>query len=279
MKQHTLAATYSFSGTGLHTGRKVNMTVCPAPADHGIIFERVDASNARVEAHISNFEKASRSTFLKKGKVKIRTTEHLLSALSGLGVDNALVQLDSAELPILDGSAMSYVTAFTVDGLVEQDAERKFIRVEHRFEFVDENSGSRIVVEPSEKPSFEVTIDFNSKVLGVQSACFDEGVDYVSQIAPCRTFCFLREVKPLLALGLIKGGSLDNALVIDEPKGYYNNPTLRFENECARHKLLDIIGDFALAGHPIAGRIIAYKPGHSINTNAVKALISQINEK
>jgi len=253
------------------------MTIAPAPVNHGIVFERTDAGNARVEALISNFEKARRSTFLKKGKIKIRTTEHLMSALAGMGIDNVLISLDSAELPILDGSSMPYVQAFASDGLVEQEAERIFIRIPGRFEYCDPKSGSRIVVEPADKPSFEVTVDFNSKVLGVQHAYFDETVDYASQVAPCRTFCFLKEIRPLLALGLIKGGSLDNALVVDEPNGYYNNPTLRFENECARHKLLDIIGDFALAGHPLAGKVIAYKPGHSINANALKALISQIN--
>lgn len=279
LKQHTLNSPCTFSGTGLHSGTPVRMTVMPAAADHGIVFQREDLGGCRVRACIGNVRGTNRSTFLRSGEASVRTTEHLLSAMMGLGVDNALVLLDAEELPILDGSASFYVEAFLKAGLQEQEAERRYIEVDRRIVCRNLLTGSRIVIEPHSRPIFEITIDFRSKVMGVQTASWEEGDDYAGQVAPSRTFCFLKEVRMLRAMGLIKGGSLDNALVIDEPNGYFNDASLKFPNECARHKLLDIIGDFALMGYPLKGRITAYKPGHKINTKAALLLARQINGK
>jgi UDP-3-O-[3-hydroxymyristoyl] N-acetylglucosamine deacetylase/3-hydroxyacyl-[acyl-carrier-protein] dehydratase len=217
-----------------------------------------------------------RATSLSCKGVKVLTAEHLLAALWAMGVDNALIDLDAPELPILDGSARPYAEAIQAAGLIEQDAERDFLVIEKPFVYEDRRSGSRIVFEPSASTVFDVTIDFDSKVVGVQHAVFDESTDFASQIAPCRTFCFLHEIKWLRRLGLIGGGSLDNALVIDEPNGYYGGGKPLFDNEPARHKLLDLLGDFSLAGRPIRGRIVAYKPGHRVNTQALKHYLATL---
>ena len=272
MRQHTLVSTYTFKGKGLHGGGMAEMTLLPAPEGSGIVFQRTDMGGALVEALYGNVVRSDRSTVLAKDGVEVGTTEHLLAALSALGVDNALIKVNSPELPVLDGSALPYVRAILADGLAEQNASREYFVVTRHFEWTDEKSGSKIEVDPAGGPAYAVTTDFGSKVLGVQKASWDAGVDFATEIAPCRTFCFLHEIKPLLSMGLIKGGDLENALVIDEPNGYYNNAALRFENECARHKLLDLIGDFALLGKPLAGRVTAYKPGHRVNAGAVRAL-------
>lgn len=275
MRQHTLNSTYSFSGKGLHTGRPVTMQLLPAPADFGIVFQRTDlGSEVQVRASIENVIQTRRCTTLSERGVKIITAEHLLSAFSALGVDNALVQVDAAELPILDGSARPYVEAICTHGLMEQPAERKPVVVERPFVYEDPRSGSRIVFEPADGFRVDVTIDFKSKVIGVQHAHYDETVDYAREIAPCRTFCFRKEVLMLRLFGLIKGGSLDNALVVDEPRGFVGDPVLQFPDEPARHKLLDLLGDLALAGRPIQGRITAYKPGHKANTQALKQFLA-----
>lgn len=275
MRQHTLNSTYSFSGKGLHTGRPVTMQLLPAPADFGIVFQRTDlGSDVQVRASIENVIQTRRCTTLSERGVKIITAEHLLSAFSALGVDNALVQVDAAELPILDGSARPYVEAICTHGLMEQPAERKPVVVERPFVYEDPRSGSRIVFEPADGFRVDVTIDFKSKVIGVQHAHYDETVDYAREIAPCRTFCFRKEVLMLRLFGLIKGGSLDNALVVDEPRGFVGDPVLQFPDEPARHKLLDLLGDLALAGRPIQGRITAYKPGHKANTQALKQFLA-----
>lgn len=278
-KQHTLGKSCTFTGKGLHTGATVTMTVMPAGVDHGIVFQREDLGGKRVRACIANVSGTRRSTLLRSGEATVRTTEHLLSAMLAMGVDNALVTLDSEELPILDGSAAPYAQAFLQAGLLEQPSERRYIEIPRRLVCRGLFSSSRIVMEPSSETVFDVTIDFKSKVLGVQNALWSEGGDYAEQVAPCRTFCFLSEVKALRAAGLIKGGALDNALVIDEPNGYCNNDALKFPNECARHKLLDIIGDFALLGAPVRGRITAYKPGHKINTKAALLLARHLKER
>lgn len=275
MKQHTLKQACSFSGTGLHTGIKVLMTVCPAGPDHGIVFQREDMGGMKIRANIQNVARTRRSTMLKCGLVEVRTTEHLMSAFAGLGIDNALVRIEGAELPILDGSAFPYVEAFMKVGLEEQDAERKYIEIKDTVTFRNIVRGSRIVMEPSSESLFEATIDFKSKVVGVQTASWKEGDDYAREVAPCRTFCFLREVKLLRRAGLIKGGTLSNALVIDEPRGYCNDGPLKFPNECARHKLLDLMGDFALLGAPVKGKITAFKPGHRVNTKAALLLMKK----
>ena len=275
MKQHTLNSTYTFSGKGLHTGKPVTMQLLPAPEDYGIVFQRTDlGDDVLVHACVENVIQTRRCTTLSERGVKIITAEHLLSALSALGVDNALVQIDAAEVPILDGSARPYVEAICKHGLIEQPAERRPIVVDKPFVYEDPRSGSRIAFEPAADFSVDVTIDFKSQVIGTQQAHWDWSVDYAREIAPCRTFCFRKEVRMLRFLGLIKGGSLDNALVVDEPRGYLGDPVLQFPDEPARHKLLDLLGDLALAGRPIQGHITAYKPGHKANTTALKLFLA-----
>ena len=277
MKQHTLLSTYTFSGKGLHTGKAVTMNLLPAPEDYGIVFQRKDlGSDVMVHARVENVIQTRRSTTLAERGVKIVTAEHLLSALTALGVDNALVQIDAAEVPILDGSARAYTEAIRKHGLMVQHADRRPIVVERPFVWEDARSGSRISFEPADAFSVDVTIDFKSKVIGRQQARFDASMDYAVEIAPCRTFCFRKEVLMLRLMGLIKGGSLDNALVVDEPRGFLGDPVLQFPNEPARHKLLDLMGDLSLAGRPIQGHITAYKPGHKANTTALKEFLASV---
>ncbi len=297
--QKTVKESYIFEGKGLHTGLHCKLTIFPAPADHGIVFKRVDlGEEVLVEASWRNVAATARSTALRKDQVEIMTVEHLLAAFSGLGIDNALVALNSVELPILDGSARPYVEAILADGCHLHNTTRRYLKVGEPFLFEDSATGSYIQVLPAEKLSLEVEIDYDSKVLGVQKAQFTEGDDFAIQVAPCRTFCFFHELEFLLNHNLIKGGDMDNAIVIVEndvddktlnrmksifhvenlervPEGYLNNLTLHFDNECARHKLLDLMGDFALAAHPIKGRIIAHKPGHALNTAALKAMMGK----
>ena len=275
MKQHTLKSSLSFSGIGLHTGKPVQMRLSPAPVGFGICFNRTDLG-ASLPACLEHVGQTRRSTSLESRGVKVITPEHLLSALYGLGVDNALVDLDAPEVPILDGSAKPYADAILKTGLVEQDAERDSLVVDKPFRYEDRRSDSYVSIEPFDGTCFDVTIDFNSRVVGVQRACFDLSADYAREIAPCRTFCFLQEIDLLLKFGLIKGGSLDNALVIDEPKGYVGDKKLYFDNELARHKLLDLMGDFSLLGRPFRGKVTAYKPGHKVNTQALKKFLETL---
>ena len=215
MNQKTLKNTYTFEGRGLHSGKMSHMKVCPAPVNTGIRFHRTDlGEDAFVDAIAENVSLTSRSTTISKGKVSVSTIEHLLSALTGLGVDNALIEVDNVEVPILDGSAEYYVKAIYPDGLEEQDAERKYIEIGSEFTYKDEKTGSYIKLIPDDHPSYEVTIDFNSRVLGVQTVKWDPSMDYVHEIAPCRTFCFLHEIQLLASLGLIKGGDVENAIVV-----------------------------------------------------------------
>lgn len=296
MNQRTLKNTYLFEGKGLHSGKFAHMRVCPAAENTGLRFHRVDLGpDAFVDAIAENVSLTARSTTITKGKVSVSTIEHLLSALTGLGIDNALIEIDNVEVPILDGSAEKYVEVMAPDGVVEQDAPRKYIEISSEFLYKDEKSGSYVKLLPSDEPSYEVTIDFNSKVLGVQTVTWDFTKDYVKEIAPCRTFCFLHEIQVLASLGLIKGGDLSNAIVIVEKqvppfvvsrlaksmgypdlkithKGYLSNVELHFPDECGRHKLLDIIGDLRLAGGFLKAKVVAYKPGHSINTRVAKLI-------
>ncbi len=296
MNQKTLKNTYTFEGRGLHSGKMSHMKVCPAPVNTGIRFHRTDlGEDAFVDAIAENVSLTSRSTTISKGKVSVSTIEHLLSALTGLGVDNALIEVDNVEVPILDGSAEFYVKAIYPDGLEEQDAERKYIEIGSEFTYKDEKTGSYIKLIPDDHPSYEVTIDFNSRVLGVQTVKWDPSMDYVHEIAPCRTFCFLHEIQLLASLGLIKGGDVENAIVVVEKpvseqkiaklaktfghpelrvteQGYLSNLELHFPDECGRHKLLDIIGDLRLVGGFLNAKVIAYKPGHKINTKVAKLI-------
>ena len=276
MKQHTLRQSFSFSGIGLHTGKPVRMCVSPAPPDTGIRFLRTDLQDAVVPALLPCVMETQRAITLSCDGAKVMTPEHLLSALYALGVDNARIELDAAEVPILDGSARLYAEAIRAAGLEEQAAERSWLVIDKPFVYEDPVRGSRVVFEPAPSPVFDVTIDFGSQVLGVQRAVYDASTDYARDIAPCRTFCFLHEVEPLMKQGLIGGGSLDNALVVDEPNGYYGGRNPLFANEPARHKLLDLLGDFSLAGRPLLGRIVAFKPGHEVDTQALKHYLASL---
>ena len=303
MKQSTLRKSYSFKGKGLHTGKPVNMTVKPAPENTGIIFVRTDIPQRPViEALAENVSKTDRSTSLCKDGYGVYTVEHILSALTGLGVDNAIIELDNIEVPIMDGSARKYSVLIGKDGTVEQDAPRKVITLDRTIEVNDPNTGAFVRVEPASEPQYDLTVDFGSSVLGVQSAHWDPSVNYISQIAPCRTFCFFHEVEFLLANNLIKGGDIYNAIVIVErpisdkqlqmmrdrfempqlsvtPKGYMSNVKLHFANECGRHKLLDLIGDLRLCGGFLNAKVTAFKSGHTINTAAAKAIAQAIGTK
>jgi UDP-3-O-[3-hydroxymyristoyl] N-acetylglucosamine deacetylase/3-hydroxyacyl-[acyl-carrier-protein] dehydratase len=272
MNQRTLKNTYFFEGKGLHTGTYAHMKVMPAPAGFGIRFYRVDLEGQpEIEALAQNVTNTSRSTTIGCGEAQAVTIEHIMSALTGLGVDNARIELDNQEVPILNGSAEPYVKAFQADGLEDQGVPRQYITLPLAIEVSDPRTGSWVKIEPADAPSAHITVDFNSPVLGVQQAHWDEQTDYASEIAPCRTFCFYREIEPMLKNNLIKGGDLSNALVVTDT-GYMDDPVLHFPDECGRHKLLDLLGDFRLAGGYLNARITAFKPGHPINTKAAKAI-------
>lgn len=269
------------------------MTVSPAPADTGIVFKRTDiGEDALVEALAENVSSTARSTTISKGDASVSTIEHILSALTGMGVDNALIEIDNVEVPILDGSAKPYIEAIWKDGFQEQDAPRKYIELKETVEVVNEK-GSIVRLEPADDFYYDIKIDFNSKVLGVQHAQWDASVVYAEEIGVCRTFVFFHEIEFLFNNGLVKGGDVDNAIVIVEhpvtkeqvdnmsrlfnvpslevrEDGYLSNLKLRFTNECARHKLLDLIGDLRLCGGFLKAKITAEKAGHGINTTAAK---------
>lgn len=294
MKQRTLSKGYEFWGKGLHSGCYSHMRIKPAPADTGIVFVRTDLG-VRIPALAGNVSSTARSTTVSCGKVSVGTIEHVLSALTGLGIDNALIEIDNKEVPILDGSARPYMEAMACDAPVEQDADRRWIEIDRELYFENRKTGSYLRITPADEPSFDVTIDFDSRVLGVQTVHWDLSVDYAHEIAPCRTFCFLHEIQHLAALGLVKGGDVENAIVIVEkpvsdrkitrlakafgqphltitPEGYLSNLELRFPDECGRHKLLDVIGDLRLVGGFMKAHVEAYKPGHSINTVTAKEI-------
>ena len=272
VNQQTLAQSFSFEGKGLHTGTYAHMTVLPATAGSGIVFRRVDVEGCpEVKALAENVTNTARSTTIACGEAVAVTIEHIMSALTGMGVDNAVVELDNQEVPILDGSARFYVEAIAKVGLEDQGVPRQFISIPYALEVKDPRSGSWIKIEPADAPSAQSTVDFNSPVLGVQNAKWDLSTDYAKEIAPCRTFCFYKEIEPMLKGGLIKGGDLDNALVVTD-EGYMGNPVLHFTDECGRHKLLDLLGDMRLCGGYLNARITGFKAGHTINTKAAKAL-------
>lgn len=271
MNQHTLKKTYSFEGKGLHTGTFSHMRVMPAGADTGIRFRRVDLpGQPEIPALAENVTSTARSTTIACGEASAVTIEHIMSTLMGLGVDNAVVELDNLEVPILDGSARLYLEGILPDGLEDQGVERRYIGLPYAVEVKDPVSGSWVRIEPAQDPSADITVDFGSPVLGVQKAHWDPAADY-REIGVCRTFCFYREIEPMLQKGLIKGGDLSNALVVTDD-GYMGNPQLHFPDECGRHKMLDLLGDFRLAGGYLNARITAFKPGHTINTKAAKAI-------
>lgn len=294
VKQITISAEFTVKGKGLHTGAQVTMTVKPAPANTGIFFRRTDLEGAPIiEALADNVVETSRSTVLAKRGAKISTVEHIMAALWGCGVDNAEILVDDAEVPIGDGSAGKWVEAIEAVGLTEQDANRVYYDIAEKTVFSNPEKGVEIVAYPDTDMSLSVNIDFNSTVIGNQYATLNSIKDFASEIAPCRTFVFLHELEPLINANLIKGGDLDNAIVIVEKplpfaeaekiatlcksktvdadkKGYLGNVTLRFDNEIARHKMLDLMGDLALIGQRINGKILATRPGHAANTEFAK---------
>ncbi|MEG2614693.1 MAG: bifunctional UDP-3-O-[3-hydroxymyristoyl] N-acetylglucosamine deacetylase/3-hydroxyacyl-ACP dehydratase, partial [Alistipes sp.] len=301
-KQQTLKAPVSFSGKGLHTGLQVTMTVNPADADTGILFRRIDLEGApTIPALCDYVVDTSRGSTIEKEGNRVSTIEHIISALWTLGVDNALIDINAPETPIMDGSAKEYATAITAAGLEEQPAERKYYHVTEKMVYTIPEKGVAIILYPDDEFSVSLHVDYNSKVIGNQYATFNPGDDYAGKIAPCRTFVFLHELEPLMKMNLIKGGDLDNAIVVVENPvpddqldhlkkifnkqnieitgGYLNNLQLRFNNELARHKLLDLLGDFALLGMRIKGRVWATRPGHFANTEFMKQLKHTIRKE
>ena len=271
--QHTVAAPASVSGIGLHTGVKVNLRLCPAPANTGVLFRRTDLEGFIIEAHSRNVARVSYATSLMKKGVLISTTEHLLSALAGLDVDNVVVEIDNLELPILDGSARPFVELIMKVGIRPQRARRGFIRVLKPMEVVD--GMRRLAVYPADVFRATYLIAFPHPLIGEQSVEFASGSsDYATEIAPARTFGFLEELETLRKNGLIRGGSLENAVVLDR-KGVINPEGLRFPDEFCRHKLLDLIGDFSLLGHPLIGHVVAERAGHAMHAQLVSRLLRE----
>ena len=294
-KQQTLKAPLSFSGRGLHTGLNVNMQVLPADVDTGLIFRRVDLEGAPEVPALGDFViDTSRGTTIERGAARVSTIEHIVSALWTMGVDNAIIEVDAPETPIMDGSAREYAAGIVAVGLEEQNADRKYYEVTDKIVYTIPEKGVVILLYPDDDFNVSVHVDYNSKVIGNQYATFMPEDSYQDNIASCRTFVFLHELEPLLKANLIKGGDLDNAIVVVENPvsdeelarlakvfnktdikitgGYLNHLELRYTNELARHKLLDLLGDFALLGMRIKGRIMATRPGHFANTETVKQI-------
>jgi UDP-3-O-[3-hydroxymyristoyl] N-acetylglucosamine deacetylase len=261
------------SGIGLHTGVTVNLRLCPAPVHSGIVFKRTDLDGFIIEAQSRHVARVSYATSLMKKGVLISTTEHLLSALAGLGVDNAVVEIDNLELPIVDGSALPFVKAIREVGLRRQRARRSYARILKPLELAD--GVKKIAIYPSETFAASYSISFPHPVIGSQSLDFaPSAASYQNDIAPARTFGFLAEVEMLLKSGLVKGGSLDNVVVLD-PERVMNPEGLRFPDEFCRHKILDLIGDISLLGHPIIGHIVADRAGHAMHAQLVSQLLRQ----
>lgn len=303
MKQITLNQPFTVSGKGLHSGSELTAEFCPAPDNHGYKIQRIDLEDAPViDCLAENVVSTNRGTVVGKGEVTVSTIEHALAALYAAGVDNCLIKVNGPEIPILDGSARPFADAIEAAGLVEQKLDKDFYIVKHKIEIADPETGSKLIILPDEEFSVEVKVNFDSPVLANQYASMEHVDEFKEEIAPARTFVFVREIEPLLSAGLIKGGDLDNAIVIyDSPMsqkalsdiaalvgvecptvenyGYINVGPLAFENEPARHKLLDVIGDMALIGRPLKGKVIATKPGHGINTRLAKEIRRDIKRQ
>ena len=296
VKQKTIKTEISLTGVGLHTGKEVKITFKPAPINNGFTFIRLDLEGQPViEADANYVVNTQRGTNLEKLGVKIQTPEHVLAALVGCDLDNVIIELNASELPIMDGSSKYFVEAIEKAGIEEQEAKRKIYVVKEIISFTDEESGSEIMVMPSENYSVTAMVDFGTKVLGTQNATMKNITEFKTEIADSRTFSFLHELESLLDDGLIKGGDLNNAIVyVDKeisektmkslkvafgkeeisvkPNGILDNLTLHYPNEAARHKLLDVVGDLSLIGTRIQGKVIANKPGHFVNTQFAKKM-------
>ncbi|MDO4310249.1 MAG: bifunctional UDP-3-O-[3-hydroxymyristoyl] N-acetylglucosamine deacetylase/3-hydroxyacyl-ACP dehydratase [Prevotella sp.] len=302
MKQMTLKGSFSLCGKGLHTGLSLTVTFNPAPENTGYKIQRIDLDGMpAIDAIAENVVDTQRGTVLGKGDIRVSTVEHGLAALYALGIDNCLIQVNGPEFPILDGSAIQYVEKIKEIGLEEQNAPKDWYIIRKKIEVRDEETGSCITILPDEEFSLTAMCSFNSKFINSQFATLDKAENFAQEIAPARTFVFVRDIEPLLKANLIKGGDLDNAIVIYEKKisqeqldkladmiqaehhdaeelGYIQNKPLVWENECTRHKLLDIVGDLALVGKPIKGRIIATRPGHTINNKFARQMRKEIRK-
>ncbi|NMD29185.1 MAG: bifunctional UDP-3-O-[3-hydroxymyristoyl] N-acetylglucosamine deacetylase/3-hydroxyacyl-ACP dehydratase, partial [Bacteroidetes bacterium] len=301
-KQHTLAKSISISGTGLHTGINVDMTLKPANAGFGFQFQRMDLPGKPViKADCDLVTDTSRGTTLEQGDTKVSTVEHLLAALVGMGVDNCLVEINGPEIPIIDGSSKPFTDIIEETGVAEQEAAKIWYSIDTNISFYDDAKRVEMTALPATSYHLTTLIDFNSPVLGTQHASLKLMEDFKTEIAPCRTFCFLHELEMLLENNLVKGGDINNAIVVvDKPvtdeemnrlakafgrkkvevksEGYLNNLELRFPNEPARHKLLDVVGDLALIGVPIKAHIIANRPGHSSNVKFAQKIKQYIKK-
>jgi UDP-3-O-[3-hydroxymyristoyl] N-acetylglucosamine deacetylase/3-hydroxyacyl-[acyl-carrier-protein] dehydratase len=297
-KQHTLSGSASLSGRGLHTGKQVTVTFQPAPQYHGVLFRRIDLlGKPIVRACGKNVFDTSRGTSIRDGEAEVRTIEHLMAALAGLEIDNVMVDIDAEETPILDGSSRLYVEALQQIEKVEQTAEREYFTVNETVEFSVPEKGIQIRIEPANDFQMVVDVDYGTEILAKQTADLKNIRDFVPEVYSCRTFVFLHELQFLIQNNLVRGGDLDNAIVfvaqMPSPEvlaqlgeffhksdlkvtenGILNNIDLRFPNEPARHKLLDLVGDLYLLGKPIKGHIFATRPGHFANTELVKKLVA-----
>lgn len=303
MKQLTLKDSFTVSGKGLHTGMSIQATFKPAPVNHGYKFQRIDLDGAPViDALAENVIETTRGTVIGKGEARVSTVEHALAALYAAGIDNCLVEVNAPELPILDGSAIEYANKINEVGIEEQNEDKNFYIVKQKLEVVDEETGASIVVLPFDSFRIDTMIEFKSPIIPNQFASLNSLSRFKDEIAASRTFVFVREIEPLVKANLIKGGDLDNALVVyDQPMeqdyldkladlmgvphkhvselGYISNIPLAYENEPARHKLMDVLGDLALIGRPLKGYVIATKPGHSINTTFAKRVRREIKHQ
>ncbi len=301
-KQRTLAKEISLTGKGLHSGKSVTITFKPAPANHGYKFCRVDLpGKPLIDALAEHVTETSRGTTLVHNNASVSTIEHVMAAFSGLRVDNALIELDGPEAPIMGGSSWKFVEAIKEAGIIEQKDDRNYFVVKQKIIYSDEEHGVDLIVYPDDHFSVNVLIDYNSKILGNQYSILDSIDDFEEKISKSRTFVFFHELEPLFNSGLIKGGDLDNAIVILEKEveqveidriaklfnrpginthtaGILNNTELRYPNEPARHKLLDIMGDMALVGHPIKGKIVATRPGHFANTRLARIIRQEMKK-
>ncbi len=304
--QKTLKEATHLSGVGLHTGEKVNITILPADENHGFKFQRIDLEGQPIiKADCDLVITTDRGTTLEQNGARVYTTEHILAAMVGMEVDNALIQIDGPEIPIMDGSSQMFCEAIEKVGLVEQNAERNYFVLTENIKWEDLDKGIEFLAVPDDHYRLTVMVDYKSPVLGTQHSSMYDLSEFKTEIAPCRTFVFLRELEFLAANNLIKGGDLDNAIVLVEREqvdpeelnrlakalgkenlevkvqgiGVLNSTKLKFENEPARHKLLDIVGDLALLGRPIKGHILGARPGHSGNVRFAKVLKEQIKKQ
>lgn len=302
LKQNTLKGSFALCGKGLHTGLSLTVTFNPAPENTGYKIQRIDIEGQPViDAIAENVIDTQRGTVLGKGEIRVSTVEHGLAALYALGIDNCFIQVNGPEFPILDGSAAPYIEKINEIGIEELNSPKDFYTIRHKIEVKDEETGSCITILPDEEFSLTVMCSFESKFINSQFATLDNTEDFPTEIGPARTFVFVRDIEPLLKANLIKGGDMDNAIVIYERQttqerldqladllkvphmdatklGYIQHKPLVWENECTRHKLLDLIGDMALIGKPIKGRIIATRPGHTINNKFARLMRKEIRK-